>query len=187
MALRQPRPRRPDHRAAPEAGPAIAETEAQRSLATVDRVDAAWRADIASPANAGTRQQVGIPLGRRQQPVRIVEASVDPVRTAGQRHVTVAVDETGHDRRARCVDDVRSGVDGPLVVGRPQPGDPAVLDEDRDATLEPLRPAVGKRAVPVEPLHGYPIRVALAAAARLIVDRRALRVPLGWLAAPGSG
>src|SRR5689334_19638923 len=72
------------------------------------------------------------------------------MRAAGQGEVAVAVDQAGHDRAARRVDDldiIESLVES---VDRPDPHDAVVLDQHADADPQVRAGAVGERGVAVQ-------------------------------------
>jgi hypothetical protein len=119
----------------------------------VDRIVAYRRADVPCPADAGASQQPGVVLGDLGQPLRRIEAAVDPVSAARQRQMAVAVHHPGDDSRAGSVDD--DGVPGELrlVSGIPEPLDAVAGDKDAHANAQ-LRPGpVGQGSITVQGAH----------------------------------
>jgi hypothetical protein len=133
-------------------GPALAEAEAEGPRLSVDGIDQSRRADVTRPADPGPGEEPGVALGDAEERLRGIVDPLDPVGTARQRHVAVSVDHARHEGRARRIDDLEPGPGGhfSLIVGRPNPADPTLLDEDADADPQAIRTGVGQRPVAVE-------------------------------------
>ena len=135
------RPRQRSRTSRPRAGP-------RSPPASITGTDPTSRAQ----RTPGLGEESRVRLGVAALVVVRVAQPVDPVRAAREGHVAVRVHEPRDDRGTRRIDDLERArvAERALVVRRPDPGDPPVLDEDRDAETQPVGPAVGEGAVPVE-------------------------------------
>jgi hypothetical protein len=141
-------------REARPAAPAIPDSEAEGPDPAVNRIGDPRRTYVARPADAGAGHEPAVRLGDGQKPLGRIVYAGDPVGPARQRQVAVAIDHAGNESRAARIDyigHVRGPVRlRPLVILRPDPRDPAVDDQDADSQLQPVRPAVGKSAIPIQ-------------------------------------
>jgi hypothetical protein len=191
----EPRPADPQTGSIGPVPPALANPEAEGSCPAVGWVLQPRGPDVAGPAHPGLRQQIAVVLGNRQQACRRVIDALDPVRPARQRHMAVAVDEPRDDCRPSGDDDLERSVIGTtvlLAVAGPDPRDPVAFDEDADAELEPVAPAIRQRGVAVQDAprrrdgtfgHG---RASLASSAMRIEADRGAATIRPWTSRPRS-
>lgn len=112
-------------------------------------------ADIPGPPHAGGDQAGSIVLGVPQQRGRLVVEMVDPVGSAGEGEVAVAVDHPGNERGPAGVH--HDGIVARCFVRRTDPGDPIARHEHRLVQGESRAPGIGEGATVIE--HGHGLRV----------------------------
>ena len=151
-----PGPGRADVRIAGAAPPAVADPDGHGAgTVPVAGIRSGHGADVARPADPRPRQEPGVGLRVLEEVLGGVRGPIDPARAARHRQVAVGVNQAGDDRRTGGVDDLQAagGRHRPLVVGRANPCDAPVLDQDRHAQSEAVTPAVGEGAVAIERAH----------------------------------
>jgi hypothetical protein len=113
-------------------------------------IDGERRTDIPCPPYSRAAEEIAVVLRDLEQVFRRIGPAVDPMRTSGEREVTVGVDHPRDNRRATRVDDADVGRQGRFVGGRAQPRDVAIRDKNAHTFSKGRTRHVGEGRVPVE-------------------------------------
>ena len=143
VASREPRPGREDLRGVGTSANAIADP----------KVQPVWRSDVASGEDAHARERARRVVAPREQLRFGISEAGEPVRATQTGQVRVAIDESGNDRGARCVDGVGIARIS-RAVARAEVRDPAIAHEQGHPALEPGRAPVGEGR-PAQERRGY--------------------------------